>query len=100
MKGNDTMPDASELSEAKRALLKRYLQTYLPQAANADGANGRPAETEATAQRERVVPIQTGGTKRPFFYLHGDWGCTTFYCYPLAHELGADQPFYVLEPYR
>jgi hypothetical protein len=97
MKGNDTMPDASELSEAKRALLERYLQTYLPQVANADGANVRPAETEATDQRESVVPIQTGGTKRPFFFLHGDWGGKAFYCYPLARALGMDQPFYILE---
>jgi len=27
------------------------------------------------------------------------WDTGAFYCFPLAHELGADQPFYVLEPY-
>jgi hypothetical protein len=94
------MSDALKLSEAKRALLERYLHGDAPQAAKAELAKACPAKTEATDQRERVAPIQTGGSKRPFFYLHGDWGGKAFYCYPLAHELGADQPFYVLEPYR
>jgi hypothetical protein len=93
------MSDALKLSEAKRAILGRYLHGHVPQAVKAELAKACPAKTEATDQRERVVPIQTGGSKRPFFYLHGDWGCKAFYCYPLAHELGADQPFYVLEPY-
>jgi hypothetical protein len=100
MNGSDTMSDALELSEAKRALLERYLHGDLPRAAKADCANVGPAKTEATDQPVGVVPIQIGWSKRPFFYLHGDWGGKAFYCYPLAHELGADQPFYVVEPYR
>jgi len=49
--------------------------------------------------REDVIPIQAKGAKRPFFYLHGDWTGNAFFCFPLAHFLGEDQPFYILTPY-
>ncbi len=45
-----------------------------------------------------IVAVQANGTKRPFFYLHGDYKSGAFYCLPLAHNLGNDQPLYVLEP--
>jgi amino acid adenylation domain-containing protein len=48
----------------------------------------------------RLVAVQTGGSKRPFFFLHGDFLNGAFYCYPLARNLGQEQPFYALEPYR
>ena len=53
--------------------------------------NGSPA---------RVVAVQAGGSKRPFFFLHGDWYGGGFYCLNLARSLEPDQPFYVLEPYE
>ncbi len=47
-----------------------------------------------------IVKIQSGGAKRPFFFLHGDYKGGPFYCFPLARGLGSDQPFYALGPYR
>jgi thioesterase domain-containing protein len=48
----------------------------------------------------RVLAIQTGGSRRPFFYLHGQWiEGLSFHCYPLAQALGPDQPFYAMDPY-
>jgi len=47
-----------------------------------------------------VVAVQASGSLRPFFFLHGDWTGGAFYCFTLAHSLGADQPFYVLETYK
>ena len=44
--------------------------------------------------------MQSGGSRRPFFFLHGIWTGGAFYCFPLARALSPDQPFYVLEPYR
>jgi hypothetical protein len=99
MKGNDEMSETPELSEAKRALLEKYLRGDLPQAALAASAMPQGTKAEMTSRRERVTAIQTGGSKQPFFYLHGEWRDKAFYCYPLARALGADQPFYVLEPY-
>ncbi|GAC1398979.1 MAG: hypothetical protein NVSMB49_08130 [Ktedonobacteraceae bacterium] len=57
-------------------------------------------QEEVTDQRSPFVAIQTSGSKRPFFFLHGDYEGGAFYCIPLAHALGADQPFYALHPFR
>ena len=59
-------------------------------------------------QRQEQVPdsrplhvaVQTEGFRRPFFFLHGDFLNGASYCYPLARNLGLDQPFYALEPYK
>ncbi|HEX5736738.1 MAG TPA: amino acid adenylation domain-containing protein [Blastocatellia bacterium] len=46
-----------------------------------------------------LVPIQPCGTKRPFYYLHGDFNGGGLYCSSLARHLGKDQPFYALQPH-
>ena len=40
-----------------------------------------------------LVPIQTSGTKPPFFCIHGANGAVVRF-YDLSRYLGADQPFY------
>jgi amino acid adenylation domain-containing protein len=50
--------------------------------------------------RTPLLPVQTGGSKRPFFFLHGQWEGGAFYSLELARVLGPEQPFYVLEPYK
>ncbi len=100
MKGYGVMPDRSELSEAKRALLEKYLRGELPQAARTEDTIPRRVGTEVADARERVVEVQFEGLKRPFFFLHGNWRGTAFFCFSLARERGSDQPFYTLEPYQ
>ncbi|MGH2510094.1 MAG: thioesterase domain-containing protein, partial [Ktedonobacteraceae bacterium] len=56
-----------------------------------------PAESSTRAP---VVTVQTNPARRPFFYLHGNWDGPSFYCFTLARNLGSEQPFYVLEPYK
>ena len=47
-----------------------------------------------------LLEVQAGGSRRPFFYLHGQWEEElSYHCYPLARALGSDQPFYALRPY-
>src|SRR5690242_2009484 len=101
MKGNDEMPEMPQLSEAKRALLEKYMRGDLAQEQKAIGAIPQKDKAETTSRYDNAIAIQMGSsTRQPFFYLHGEWrDGNTFYCYPLAHDLGADQPFYVLEPY-
>ena len=95
------MSDSPQLSEAKRVLVEKYLREDLLHAGMAAGVRTRHADAEAAVPRERVVMIQRGeGSKRPFFFLHGHWKGTAFFCFPLARELGSDQPFYTLEPYQ
>lgn len=57
-------------------------------------------EETKTDPRAAIVTVQAGGPRRPFFYLHGDWGGGAFYSKELALYLGPDQPFYLLEPYK
>jgi thioesterase domain-containing protein len=103
MKGNDGMPNTPEMSEAKRALLEKYLRGELPQSAMAVSTiTKRTQENHAPSSRTdfgiSLVPIQTGGSRRPFFYLHVHWIGGAFYSFSLAQVLGSDQPLYVINP--
>ena len=49
------------------------------------------------AEYRTMVPIQEKGSKPPFFCVHGGAGSTLF-LHELASELGADRPFYGIEP--
>jgi len=90
------MQDTPQLSAAKRALLEQYL-------------NGRNTTQVAQALRQQsdkeiVRPISpllafhTSGSRRPFFFLHGDYRDHPLWCLTMAEDLGPDQPFYALEP--
>jgi amino acid adenylation domain-containing protein len=50
--------------------------------------------------RAPLVVVQKGGSRPPFFYLHGDWKNTGLYSRELARYLGPEQPFYLLDPYK
>ena len=96
------METANDLSEKKRTLLERYLRQQLPAAAIGD-VRPPPPQAEATSAahpRVAVVPVQRGGSKRPFFYLHVHWQGGPLYCFTLARKLGPDYPIYLLDPYR
>src|SRR5215469_15260085 len=50
--------------------------------------------------RVSLIPVQKNGSRRPFFYMHVHWIGGAFYSFTLAHDLGADQPLYVIDPYK
>jgi amino acid adenylation domain-containing protein len=52
------------------------------------------------ATRTRIISVQHGGSRPPFFFLHGAWKEGAFYCLKLARAFGPEQPFYALDPYR
>lgn len=97
--------DAAKLSDAKRTMLEKYLHEGIPRETNAAEAVGshltgaRKAQ-QGTASRAPVVAIQPGGSKVPFFFPHVHWQGGAAYCFTLAHALGSNQPFYVIDPYR
>lgn len=94
------MSDMQPGVEARRALLEKYLRGELSQTRKeASTATHRP-EAEASDQRTYVITIQPGESKRPFFFLHGDWLSGASWCFALARQLGSDQPFYTLEPFN
>jgi hypothetical protein len=94
------MSDAQSLTDARRALAEKYLRgdvPIAPAAVDTPRQQSQPAEADS---RERVVAVQTAGSERPFFFLHGQWESGGFFCYPIARALGPDRPFYALDPYR
>ncbi len=98
------MPDTPELSEARRALLEKYLRGKLPKDALATSATISHTQESFTSSsidsRVSLIPFQTGGSKQPFFYMHVHWIGGAFYSFTLAHDLGSDQPLYVIDPYK
>ena len=48
--------------------------------------------------RSALVKVQPHGSRRPFFFLHGDYAGGGVYCLKLARYLGEEQPFYALQP--
>ena len=93
------MSDISELSEAKRILLEKYRKGNLQLIATPTATTSLSIKAQEADARARVIQVQAGGSKRPFFFLHGSWKGTPFFCLSLARELGEDRPFYALEPY-
>jgi Thioesterase domain len=101
------MPETPELSEARRALLEKYLRGEIqPEPTRQES---RPAQETAAPAPDTsagegllvpVVPIRSTGSKRPFFYSHVHVDGGAFYCFTLADRLGPEQPFYILEPHR
>jgi acyl carrier protein len=63
-------------------------------------AKERREANERGPQQASVLPVQVGGSRRPFFFLHGYWTGAAFYCFALARAAGPEQPFYALEPYK
>jgi thioesterase domain-containing protein/acyl carrier protein len=61
------------------------------------------AEGLLKAEREKLklplVEVQGGGSRQPFFFLHGDYNGGGFFCRKLARFLGSEQPFYVILPH-
>lgn len=90
----------SELSETKQALLEKYLRGEIGQKNGGSASQQKQADpAPESSSAVSVLPVQSGGSKRPFFYLHVDYEHGPFYCFSLARALGADQPFYVLDLY-
>ncbi len=98
--GGHSLLAARLLTEVERVSGKRLpLATFFAGATIEHMANAILGDEE-TRSRAPVVAIRANGTQPPFFFLHGDWVGGGFYCLELARKLDADQPFYVLEPYK
>jgi amino acid adenylation domain-containing protein len=56
-------------------------------------------QRDAEGLSEPVAKLQTGGSRPPVFFLHGDYLSGGLFCRELARRLGPDQPFYALPPF-
>jgi len=59
---------------------------------------GALLEQSRESFKSPLMPVQAGGCRPPFFFLHGDYSGGGFYCREMARHLGPEQPFYVLHP--
>jgi hypothetical protein len=88
------------ISKGRPALLMNSLRGELPQTKAAVTTPLRAkAQSENASADTRAILLQSG-CKTPFFFLHGDWTGNSFFCFKLAHALGPDQPFYILDAYN
>ena len=92
--------EAPSPSEAKRALVERYLRGEFAKAPAGVDVRPKQPDSAAAESRESVTPVQTAGSEPPFFFLHGHVARGEFFYFPLARRLGRDRPFYAVEPYR
>ncbi len=72
---------------------------HLAKALGGESKVALPVGTK-TDGRAPLVVVQAGGSRQPFFYLHGEWKGGGFYSRKMAQHLGPEQPFYLLEPYK
>jgi amino acid adenylation domain-containing protein len=59
-----------------------------------------PKDIAEKETRTPLVMVQAGGSRKPFFFLHGEWRGGALYTLELARHAGPEQPFYLLEPYK
>ncbi|HUM15287.1 MAG TPA: amino acid adenylation domain-containing protein [Candidatus Nitrosotalea sp.] len=95
--GGSSLLAVQMMDQVERVLHRKVpLSVMLAGATIADLASA--IQEEAVELRAPIVPIQTGGGRPPFFFLHGDYLSGGFFCGSLARHLGPDQPFYALPP--
>jgi len=56
-------------------------------------------QQEVRDYQSPIWEIQSGGSKRPFFFLHGDLEHRGVYSFNLARHLDTDQPVYAIHPH-
>jgi acyl-coenzyme A synthetase/AMP-(fatty) acid ligase/thioesterase domain-containing protein/acyl carrier protein len=83
---------AREIERARVTTTPRMEPTTAPAFATAGVRRGLPA-------RSPLVPVQPSGSRRPFYFLHAEYGGDGFYCLGVARHLGNDQPFFALSPH-
>ncbi len=56
-------------------------------------------DQQAGAPNQAFVAINAEGSRRPFFFMHGDYVGGGFFSKGLARQIGADRPFYAVHPH-
>ena len=65
----------------------------------ARAVQNRGSHGETASQNSALVRIKSSGTRRPFFFLHAEYGGEGSYCWNIARHIGSDQPFIGLSPF-
>ena len=98
--GGDSLSAVRLFERMERVSGKRLALATLFAGATIEQVAKALGEETQTQTRAPLVVVQAGGSRRPFFYLHGEFRGGALYSRELARHLGPEQPFYLLEPYK
>ncbi len=97
--GGDSLLAVRMVDRMEEALGMRLPLTALYSAATVENISKALLDTKRDEFQSPLVAVQTGGSRRPIFFLHGDLNGGGFYCRDLARHMGAEQPLYALLPH-
>ncbi|MBV9231017.1 MAG: AMP-binding protein, partial [Chloroflexi bacterium] len=98
--GGDSLLAVRLFERIRQLCGRRLLLTSLFAGATIEQVARVLGEETQTETRAPLVVVQEGGSRQPFFYLHGEFRGGALYCRELARHVGPEQPFYLLEPYQ
>jgi aspartate racemase len=97
--GGHSLLSVRMMDRLEEAFCRSLPRATLFHEADVEHLAARLLEQHKSGLRCEIVEIQKIGSRRPFFFLHGDYNGGGFYCLNLARGLGADQPFYAIQPH-
>ncbi|HSE97218.1 MAG TPA: amino acid adenylation domain-containing protein, partial [Blastocatellia bacterium] len=97
--GGHSLLAAQMMNEVEQAFGKRLALDTLYGDATIESLASLLLERGGDELQSPIVQVQAGGTRHPFFFLHGDHSGGGFYCLNLARRLDREQPFYVIPPH-
>ena len=96
--GGDSLLAMMLLLNLEEAFDRQFRQSLLIEAqsvAQLADALARDLDEETPAT---TVALRAGGSRPPFFFLHGDYVSGGYFCHRIAKDFDEDRPFYVLPP--
>jgi|SRR5579871_6363471 len=94
--GGHSLLVAQVLGQVEKVYGKKIPLATLLANPTLEGLDSALCEPEPGLTVPGIWEIQAGGSRPPFFFVHGDFILGGFYCFDLAEKMGADQPFYAL----
>jgi thioesterase domain-containing protein len=97
--GGDSLLAARMLARVEQLCGKIVLPSALEEGATIEHLSLALLRQEFGQAPSLLTEVHPGDPRQRFFYLHGDFNGGGFYCFALAHHLGADQPLCQLHPH-
>jgi amino acid adenylation domain-containing protein len=97
--GGDSVLAVRMMDRIEQSLGTRLPLTSLYSAATVEKLAQVLLDTRRQEFHSPLVAVRREGTRKPIYFLHGDFNGGGFYCLELARHLGEEQPFYTILPH-